>query len=161
MRHRSLLVVSMVLSIGFVSLAGVAVAGEEEDLAAINKVRDQEVATLNEASPGSVAMVYCKEVEFIPPSEPALKGIEAVEQWMTAMTDQFEGHLEYTASDVTLLGDWAVEQYAGNVTLTPKAGGDPMVEQVRGIHVYHRDKDGHWKITHDIWNYAAPAEASE
>lgn len=82
-------------------------------------------------------------------------------EWHTALIEQFDAHLEYTAFDVKVIGDWAIEQYEGTVHLTPKAGGEPMVEQVRGIHVYHRGEDGAWKITRDIWNYEAPETAPE
>jgi uncharacterized protein (TIGR02246 family) len=156
-----LVAVGISLLLGFVALAGEAVAGSDEDVAAINKVREMEAATVNSSDPEVVASIYAKDVEYIPPGEPALKGTDAVQQWVAAMVDQFEVDLEYTSAKVKVVGDWAFEQYAGTVTLTPKAGGDSVTENVRGIHVYHRGEDGAWKITHDIWNSDAPAHATE
>ena len=148
--------VGVALVVGMVSLVSVAAAGIEEDLAAIKRVRELEVAGVNEAMPDNVTMVYAKDVVSIPPGEPMLIGTDAVEDWLIGMTDVFEANLEYTDTDINLLGDWAVEQYEGDVTLTPKDGGDPINEHVRGIHVYHRGEDGSWKIIQDIWNYDAP-----
>jgi len=161
MRKYSLLAVGISLVLGFVLVASGAVAGSEEDVAAINKVRDMEAATVNSADPDIVASIYAQDVEYIPPGEPALKGLDAVQEWVAAMVDQLDVNLEYTSSEVKVVGDWAIEQYAGTATLTPKAGGDPAVEHVRGIHIYHRGGDGAWKITHDIWNYDATASVSE
>ena len=144
--------VAFAVAVAFLLLAGPAVAGSEEDVAAINKVREMEAATVNSSDAGVVESIYAKDVEYIPPGEPALKGTDAVQQWVTAMVDQFEVDLVYTSADVKVVGDWAFEQYAGTATLKPKAGGDAMVENVRGIHIYHRGEDGSWKITHDIWN---------
>lgn len=148
--------VSVFLVFGLVSMAGVAAAGTEEDVAAIDKIREMEAASLNNADPSQVASIYSADVEYIPPGEPALKGTDAVRSWLTGMLEQFEGNLEYTSSDVTILGDWAFEQYAATATLTPKDGGEALVEQARGMHIYHRGEDGSWKITHDVWNYDAP-----
>lgn len=148
--------VSVFLVFGLVSMAGVAAAGTEEDVAAIDKIREMEAASLNNADPSQVASIYSADVEYIPPGEPALKGTDAVRSWLTGMLEQFEGNLEYTSSDVTILGDWAFEQYAATATLTPKDGGEELVEHARGIHIYHRGEDRSWKITHDVWNYDAP-----
>lgn len=161
MSRNSRVVGGISLLLAFACLASAAVAGSEEDVAAIDKIREMEAASVNEASAENVSMIYTADVEYIPPGEPALQGTDAVREWMLALVEQFDADLEYTAADVKVSGDWAFEQYAGNVTLTPKAGGDPVVEQVRGIHVYHRGEDGSWKITHDIWNYEAPPPATE
>ena len=44
----------------------------------------------------------------------------------------------------------------GDATFTPKDGSDPVVEQLKGIHIYQRQADGTWKIARDIWNTDAP-----
>jgi ketosteroid isomerase-like protein len=31
-----------------------------------------------------------------------------------------------------------------------------MPEALKGIHIYRRQADGSWKITHDAWNFDAP-----
>jgi ketosteroid isomerase-like protein len=90
-----------------------------------------------------------------------LKGTDAVRQWVVGLLEQVDAELEYTDSDVKVVGDWAFEQYAAVVTMTPKAGGESMTENVRGIHVYRRGEDGSWKIAHDIWNSDTPHPGSD
>ena len=54
------------------------------------------------------------------------------------------------------MGDVAIERYSGLFTVTPKAGGDAVAENIKGIHVYRRQADGSWKMTHDVWNSDDP-----
>lgn len=156
MKRYFLVVVGVFLVLAIVSMSSEAQAGSDEQKAAIDKVRDMEEASVNNADSSNISNIYSMDVEYIPPGEPTLKGTDAVRDWHTALIEQFDAHLEYTSSDIKVMGDWAVEQYVGTVTMKPKAGGDQMVEQVRGIHVYRRGEDGAWKITTDIWNYHAP-----
>ena len=159
MRWSYLVVAGIVLVFGCVSVAGVAVAGSKEDMAAIAKVREMEVAAVNEASADHVAMIYAKGVKYIPPGEPAIEGTDAVRGWLETLIENVDADLEYTHTDVTVEGDWAFEHYAGVVTMTQKVGGASRTENVRGIHIYQRDKEGAWKITHDIWNSDTPHPA--
>lgn len=161
MRRYRLVTLGALSAVVLLTLASVAVAGSEEHVAAINKIREMEAASVNNADSANVTKIYSPDVEYIPPGEPALKGTDAVREWHTALIEQFDANLEYTASDVKVMGDWAIEQYEGRVSLKPKTGGDPVVEKVRGIHVYQRGQDGAWKITRDIWNYEAPETAPE
>lgn len=156
MKMNRMVIGGLAAVIGLAALAGAALAGTNDDLAAINKVREMEAATLTSADVSSVAQIYAAEVESISPGEPVLQGVDAVRGWLEAMLEEFEGTLKYTSSDVTILGDWAIEQYTATVTLTPKAGGESVVEYARGIHVYQRGADGAWRITRDIWNYGPP-----
>jgi ketosteroid isomerase-like protein len=157
MRRSSLLVAGVVTFTCVFASSGVAVAGEKEDTAAIAKIREMEAASVNDATSEHVTHIYAKDVKYLPPNEPALEGAEAVKAWLDAMIGQVDVTLEYNYSSVAVKGDMAFEQYGGVVTMTPKEGGETMTENVRGIHIYHKGKDGAWKITHDIWNTDAPA----
>jgi ketosteroid isomerase-like protein len=62
---------------------------------------------------------------------------------------------------VTVAGDWAIQRYAYQLTLTPKAGGQSMEERGKGIHIFRRQPDGSWLIVQDIWNSDAPPAAPQ
>ena len=155
MTQRRLVVAGICLVLGMGVCVGMAV-GSEGDLEAINKVREMEAAALNNADPSLSAMIYTADVVSVPPGEPAVQGVDAAREWLAGMLEQFDGHLEYTSSEVTILGDWAFETYTATATLTPRDGGDALVEHARGIHIYRRGADGAWKIARDVWNYDAP-----
>jgi ketosteroid isomerase-like protein len=64
--------------------------------------------------------------------------------------------VRYTASSLEFAGDRAIEHYTAVAKVTPKAGGAPMDERIKGIHIYQRQADGSWRITSDVWNSEAP-----
>ncbi len=126
----------------------------EADIAAVNAVREQEVAAFSSAEPN---MGYlAADAVLMPPNEPAVSGTEAIDAWVRDFLAQFTATVAYTSSEITVSGDWAIEHYAGTLTLTPVGGGDPMEEVLKGIHVYRRGADGSWKMVYDVWNGDAP-----
>lgn len=157
MRHLCLLVAGAVMVSGVLGFSGAAVGGEKEDMAAIAKVREMEMASVNEATSDHVTHVYAKDVKYYPPNAAALEGTDAVKAWLDGLVGQFDANLKYTDANVVIRGDMAFEQYAGVVTMTPKAGGEAMTENVRGIHIYKKGADGAWRIAYDIWNTDTPA----
>ncbi len=150
-----------VLAVFSVAMAIPCSAGEpeamtEEDVAAIKQVREMEAESINSGDPENSLGAYADDVVFMPPNEPATTGRDAARTWLATQYKQFDIDLQYTSGDIKVSGDSAFEHYAGNATFTPKAGGDAIVEQIKGIHIYHRQADGTWKITHDIWSSDAP-----
>ena len=145
-----------------VMLAGLATAlacsaGEpadttEEDVAAINQVREMEAEGVGSGDVETGVAAFTDDVVFMAPNESIMNGKDAVRSWLATAYEQFTLDVDYTSSDITVAGDWAVERYAGTATFTPKTGGDALVEHIKGIHIYRRQADGTWKITQDIWN---------
>jgi len=132
-------------------------ANTEKDVAAINAVQDREIATVAAASADSLLAVVANDAEYMPPDEPAVRGHDALKKWAENMFSQGSFSGRYTSSDVTVSGDLAVARYVGELTMTPKAGGAPVTERLKGIHVMKRQPDGSWKIAQDVWNSDAPA----
>jgi len=126
----------------------------EAEIAAVAAVSAQEVAAINS---GKADLSYlAADAMAMPPNEPALTGSTAISEWVSGLFSQFTASLNYTTSEITVSGDWAIERYAGTMTLTPVGGGDPMEEALKGIHVYRRGDDGAWKMVYDVWNSDAP-----
>lgn len=131
----------------------------EEDVAAVLAVRDAEVASI--IGGDTVLAHLADDVLLMPPNEPAREGKAAARAWMQAMTQQATVQsLNYTTSNVTIAGDWAIEPYAGSATIVP-IGGEPATETVKGIHIYRRQADGSWKLVQDAWNGDQPPPGME
>lgn len=131
------------------------------DEAAINAVRDAEVAGF--VARDTMGAHLAADAVLMPPGEPAVVGIDAIRTWVSRFWSQVASvAVNYTSTDLTVSGDWAVERYAGTFTITPTAGADPFTETFKGIHVYRREADGSWKMVYDIWNpdSGAPAPPS-
>ncbi len=125
-------------------------------IAAINEVREGEAAMINTLAIENLPHVYAADVIMLPPNQPAVMGQEASREWFATFVEMFEANLEYTSSDVTVAGDWAIERYTGTVTMTPRDGGETVTETIKGIHIYRLQPDGSWLITQDIWNSDEP-----
>jgi uncharacterized protein (TIGR02246 family) len=130
------------------------------DVAAINKIREQEIAAFSAGQPDALVAVFTDNAVVLPPGEAQLNSREAIRSWAQNLANEFTVRGGYTGSDVQVVGDWAIERYTGFLTVTPKKGGPPVEDHLRGIHVYQRQADGSWRITQDIWN-SEPALAAK
>lgn len=128
----------------------------EADVAAINAVRDREIALVSSGNIDSLVSLYTSDVALMPPNEPALSGQDAVRKWSEATFSQVTMSGRYTSSQVTVSGDWAVDRYTAALTVTPKGGGAPMEEQIKGVHIMKRGTDSIWRIAQDVWNADTP-----
>ena len=122
------------------------------DRQAIDQVREREIASFVAGAPDSGAAVVTSDVRMMPPNEPMIAGRDSVRAWVKRATDQYTINGRYTDADVTVIGDWAIERYDGELTFTPKAGGQRIQERLKGIHIYRRQPDGGWLIAQDVWN---------
>lgn len=142
--------------------AGSAPRDTTADREAISQVREREIAGFSAGATDSVAALLTTDVVVMPPNEPAVTGRDSARAWLKRVADQFTVNGRYTNADIAVAGDWAIERFEGELTLTPKAGGRPVAERVKGIHIYRRQSDGTWRIAQDVWNSnaAPPAPAA-
>lgn len=148
---------AVVLLVPVSACAGAPAASDlEADLQAIEAVRDQEIAAFSAGDVEGLLAVLTSDADILPPNEPALAGVEAVRPWVQELTRQFDLHARMISSSVSVLGDYAIERYAAELSITPKAGGETVREMAKGIHVYRRQPDGSWRIQQDVWNSDGP-----
>lgn len=131
-------------------------ADTQADEAAIRAVVAEEVRAANAGDVEAFLAAFSDDAVAMPPEAPAASG-PAFRELITEMFAEVDVAVEYFGDDALIIdGDHAIHQYSFNWTLTPKAGGDAMSEQGKGIHVLARQSDGSWKITHDQWSPDAP-----
>lgn len=127
---------------------------------AINAVREREIRAFSAGAVDSLLAVLATDAVMMPPNEPMLTGADAIRTWHQNMANQFTVDGRYTDSEVSVLGEWAIERYDGVLRFTPKAGGPTVEQQLKGLHVYRRQPNGSWRIAQDIWNANAPPSAN-
>lgn len=132
----------------------------QADVAAINGVRERELAFVNTGNLDSLMTVYSSDIVSMPPQEPAVTGQDGIRKWGEAMFAQVALNVRYTSSEVSVSGDWAVDRYTATLTATPKAGGSAVAETIKGVHIMKRQPDGTWRIAQDVWNSDAPLPSS-
>ena len=130
------------------------VAATQADSAAINAIREQAVTAVNS---GDTTFAYmADDIVLMPPNGPTVTGIAAARSWFNEGSQQFRFSLAYTSGTMVFFGDWAIGRTAGTLTLTPVAGGPPINDVFKGMHVYRRDAGGTWKLVQDVWNSDLP-----
>lgn len=129
----------------------------QADVAAINELREREIALVGTGDVNRLLTVYTPDVVMMPPNEPLVRGEDGVRKWAEAMFGQVTMTGRYSASDVSVSGDWAVDRYVGVLTITPKGGGSPIEEKIKGVHIMKRQPDRTWRIAQDVWNSDAPS----
>lgn len=130
------------------------------DRQAIEQVREREIGSFRAGAPDSGAATFAENAVLMAPDEPAVTGRDSIRAWLKRGIDQFRVNGRYTKADIVVAGDWAIERYDGELTLTPKAGGRPIEQRLKGIHIYRREADGSWRIAQDVWNTNAPPPAA-
>lgn len=128
------------------------------DIEAVKQVTQMEAQAVSAGDMNGHLSTLTADAKALPPNAPMLDGTEAIRGWLQDMYDQFTTNLVYSESEVTVSGDWAMERFQGTLTMTPKAGGDAIVESLKGVHIFQRQADGSWKIALDVWNSNTPME---
>ena len=145
--------VSLLMSLGV--LAGCAPANDTDpaaDEAAIRRVLAEEVTAGDTGDLDRFLEAFSPDAVLMPPGSPAVTG-EPIQAFARGMFEQVEIDFPgYEEDTIIILGDWAIHQHSFTWTVTPKAGGEPVTEHGKGLHVLHRQANGAWKITHDVWN---------
>ena len=137
-------------------------SGQETDRQAINRVREQEIATFSSGEAEKLLALLTDDVVLMPPNEPAVVGKEAARAWVRNMFQRFKIEGTYTSTaDLRLIGDSAFERMSFKLKLTPIDGGAPIEDVGKGVHVYRRQAGGAWKIAQDIWNSDKPVPAAK
>ena len=129
----------------------------EADRVAIEAMRAAEGVAVAAGDVDAMMALYADDIVIMAPNEPMASGVDAAREWGNEFFGMFSATVSsYTSDDIVIMGDVAIERYSGLFTVTPKAGGDAMAETIKGIHVYRRQADGSWKMTHDVWNSDEP-----
>jgi ketosteroid isomerase-like protein len=100
---------------------------------------------------------YAEDAVSMPPGFPVSAGKEAIEADLRFFFDEFDLEREFTLVDYEVTGEYATRSGEWTQTLTPKAGGDPVVETGRCLLGFKKVGD-EWKVAWEIWNtYEPPA----
>ncbi len=129
----------------------------EADRAAIEAMREAEGAAVAAGDADALTNLHADDIVIMAPNEPIVSGRDAAREWANGFVATVSATIDsYTSDDIVIMGDVAIERYSGHLTLTPKDGGDAVAENIKGFHIYRRQADGSWKMTHDIWNSDDP-----
>jgi ketosteroid isomerase-like protein len=108
----------------------------------------------------SLMVLMADDVVLMPPNEAVLKGKAAVRAWYEQFLTQLRtSSLTITDRQVLMGGEWATELAAFEWTLVPVAGGPAVIDRGSYAQVWHREADGRWLFSRELWNTTAPPGA--
>lgn len=138
-------------------LAASTASAADPNLTRIEKLGKQFADAFGKGDLAAVAAMYSEDAMAFPPESEVVKGRAAIEAMWKGTRDMGVQSIEFTVWDVRTSGNLLVE--TGKATLTVAGAGPvPATVAVKYVVVWKKQKDGGWKISHDIWN-ALPAPA--
>lgn len=128
--------------------------------AGVDSAANRLLAALRADASDSLLALMAEDVVIMPPNEAILRGKAAVRAWYDQFLTQMRtSSLTITDREVLIGGDWATEVAAFEWGLVPVAGGPPLIDRGSYIQVWHREPDGRWLFSREIWNSSAPLPA--
>jgi uncharacterized protein (TIGR02246 family) len=114
------------------------------------------LAAVNASDADRCAAVWAADGVLMPPHHPSVQGQQAIVQYFRSLFSRSKFRFTFTSSDIHLAGDTALERVTYTVTIWPGDDAASIEDVGKGLHVYRRQPDGSWKLTHDIWNSDQP-----
>jgi uncharacterized protein (TIGR02246 family) len=131
------------------------------ELEGIDRTREAHVAALNAGEADAWVACFAADAVQMPPNPPANVGADSIRAWSGGLLAAFRPEFSLLPDEVQLAdADWAFERGTYTITLTPKAGGEPIRDVGKYITIYQRRADEAWVMARDIWNSNNPPPGS-
>jgi ketosteroid isomerase-like protein len=152
-RKRTVLAISAVLVL--VIVGAVLLAAAPISAATPGKEFVETVWAFEEAFQGGdvneIIEFYAEDAISLPPGYPASVGQDTIRADLEWFFSEFDLEREFALADYEVVGNYGTRLGEWTQTLTPKAGGDPIVEVGRCILGWEKIQ-GEWKVVWEIWN---------
>lgn len=127
----------------------------QSDIDAIARAREVFMTGIVNDDVDAMTAMITDDTQAFPPDEPAVVGKAASGDWHEQRITEFE--TDFTASTEELVGEgsMAFELFSYTLTLTPKAGGEPIKDSGRCLWIWRRE-GGDWKVARAMWNSPQP-----
>jgi ketosteroid isomerase-like protein len=132
----------------------------EDSLASLRQTLSDFRAAVNAGDGAGIYNITAEDFELITPGQSAVTA-EAARKFLSSLVTDFKAELKPFANEQLIVcGDYAIQRYTYHLTLTPKSGGAPMVQQGDGLHIFRRDAAGNWRLAKDVFTNVAAAAAA-
>ena len=128
----------------------------ETDVKAWKQWIDRYCATVMSGDLDAYSEFWTKDVAWLPPGEPVIKGIEACMAHHRPYFEQYKMVEKMSVEEIKLGDRFTYVRVNYTFRATPKAGGEPVVEDGKGVFMMKRKPDGSWVATHCVWNLNTP-----
>jgi ketosteroid isomerase-like protein len=137
-----------------------AAAAELRKIAQLREVWSEAINTLDVHR---LLGLYAPGAVLFPSEAPVQLGVASIGSWLGRWSAHADVHYALQATIVRLDGNWALEEWTADVTVTPRGpgemaiSGDPLQFRQHGVRVYRKDSGGRWRIDRETWSPDHPA----
>jgi ketosteroid isomerase-like protein len=129
----------------------------KNDVAKIKANVRRYVAACNAGDAAAFQQTLARDVIFMPPDAPKLKGDKATAAWIKqTYFDPFLNKLGVKFDSLKVIGTQAFGSGSFTIEMTPKVGGSTLKGKGKYFNVFKKQKDGSWKYSQGIWNFDKP-----
>lgn len=129
----------------------------EADVAAVNALREREVAAAETGNVAALLELRTHDFVAMPPDQPSVRGKGAIEEFLNGMFGQMELEETVVSQGVVVAGDLAYDRGTFSGTARPKGGGESMAIDGKYLWILERQADGSWRYAVQMWSNKAPA----
>jgi ketosteroid isomerase-like protein len=122
------------------------------DSLAVRAAYDERVAGLEAGDLERWLVAHAAGVRFVDPDAADIVGTDALRAWGQPFFTQFTMKVGETVEELEVDGTRAFIRYSFASEFLPKSGGTAIASRGKGLLLLRRQDDGHWKVTHNIWN---------
>jgi len=124
-----------------------------EDLASIAKIREMYATAMTTGDAAAFANLYTTDGVSQTNQMATMMGQPAIVAGNEAAFAQVMfSDMEITPEETHTMGNTGFERGHYKMTMTPKAGGDPVPQMGRYMLILQKDADGTWRVARDMDN---------
>ena len=129
---------------------------DDIDRLAITRTTAELLAAVNTSDADRCSAIWAADGVMMPPHHPSVQGPEAIGDYFRNLFSRSRFNFTFTSSQVDVAGDIALERVTYTALIWRAGDARPIEDVGKGLHVYGRQPNGTWKLTHDIWNSDLP-----
>lgn len=126
------------------------------DLAAVTALRTNFQNGFNAGDAAAIMNGYSADPISMGNHQPTATGRDAVMASNKALFEAMKANIEIIPDETKTMGNMGYERGHFKITMTPKAGGPPIMDEGRYFITLEKGADGAWKVTRDIDNSSLP-----
>jgi uncharacterized protein (TIGR02246 family) len=134
---------------------------QADDIAAIKRLAEDWHAGWLVGDADVLLALYADDPALMPQNQPPVIGKDAIRPLYEAVFEEFEVVGAGEMLEVEACGEWGYLWSTYTLTVTPKAGGDPLEDSGNSIFIVRRQPDGSWKIARLIANSDQSAPSNQ
>ncbi len=132
-------------------------AVESADIAAIRSIIQAWNAGWNTSNAAALASLFTDDAVLMPQGQPAMIGRESIAAAYRSVFEEVAVKGSGEILEIEVAGEWAFYRSTYQLTALPKAGGDPVHDAGKAVHILKRQRDNSWKIARLIANSDQPS----